>query len=46
MRLVEFIIELDLKNIRLGYFAAKFVGKIFLNMKNIVMEGLGSLRII
>ncbi len=35
---IKFIIESDLKNIRLGYFVAKFVGKQYLNMKNIVME--------
>ena len=39
MRLVVFIIELDLKNIRLGYFVAKFVGEKFLNKKNIVTGG-------
>ena len=40
---IEFTTESDLKNLSLGYFVAKFVGKQYLNMKNIVMEGQESL---
>ena len=40
---IEFTTESDLKILSLGYFVAKFVGKEYLNMKNIVMEGQESL---
>ena len=40
---IKFTTESDLKNIRLGYFVAKFVGKQYVNMRNIVMGGQESL---